>query len=241
VDHRSGWCDLGSCGAQGRNGRWHDLVWGGVPARLATVRLVALDGSAVLSPGASIQATANLDGDFEIDEVPAGHYAAGAELAGFVPTFEGEANDEIVHSFQRGTGIALHTVAVMNGGTTSIDLVLGTGSVLSGVVTFSDGSPARTVRLAALQILPQSDALREGEPRVAQEATTDDRGLYRVAGIAAGTYTIRVQVPQRAAQVNGGAVYLGNSSDLRSARHITLGTGDLVTELDLVIPLPNTR
>jgi len=68
-------------------------------------------------------------------------------------------------------------------GDESVTIELPVGAVISGTVTFADGSPARGGQVAAL---------RANGARAAR-ARTDEKGRFRLEGLRAGEYRLRVE------------------------------------------------
>jgi hypothetical protein len=138
------------------------------PVRRATVRL---SGAA---------ATARLvgtddEGKFVFEALPAGHFTLSVNKPGYVTAFHGSTRPG------RGPGVL---VAIAEGRRTEVTLKMVPGAAITGTVADALGRPAPTVPVAAV-------AVRAGDTATAPiRATTDDRGIYRIYGLAPGDYLV---------------------------------------------------
>ena len=138
------------------------------PVRRATVRLSGAGATARL-------VGTDDEGKFLFDALPAGSFTLSAAKPGYVTTFH--------ESKRPGVGPGV-LVAVQEGRRTEVTLKLLPGAAISGVVTDSAGRPAPAVTIAAVP-------LRAGRvPGAPARATTDDRGVYRIYGLAPGEYVV---------------------------------------------------
>jgi len=146
-------------------------------------------------------------GAFRFCHLPAGAYYAHAEKPGFAPT---------------GLRVAL--------GPSREDLILRPRplGIVTGKVVDAAGEPLRSVLVQVLAI-----RVLEGRRKVRVDgaAVTDDRGEYRLAGLAAGRYFLRA-----AGWADGGPsdadseeafapVYYGGAAELAAASAITVEAG----------------
>jgi hypothetical protein len=107
--------------------------------------------------------TTGADGRFSITDIPAGSYSTSAERVGFVSQFG--SRDRIT----------------LRGGDTRSDIeikLIPTGSI-TGRVTDADGRPVEGANVTA-------QGARSGE-----SGTTDDKGEFRIGGLAPGRYRVR--------------------------------------------------
>jgi hypothetical protein len=208
------------------------------PARLATVRLVSLQGSATASRGSSIQTMTTLGGDFAIANVPVGAYAVDAEMPGFISPFQGRSNDDIVRLLGDGSQqnlLSIRTISVSDGNMAIVTITLAKGVVFSGKVLYDDGSPARKVIVSALVFDPTENLTGNTSARTYRDATTDDRGIFRLSGIPEGSYTLRVQLPQMQNQV-ALPLFLGNTFTIADAKKLQVYGVDDIDGLDFDLP-----
>jgi protocatechuate 3,4-dioxygenase beta subunit len=140
------------------------------------------------------------------------------------------------------------------------DVSLTRGAAISGRVTFEDGSPltAGVVSVNATA-KPQKQAKDEvdigrsmavmmsGGLKIAQ---TDDRGTYRIAGLAPGEYTVAVKlVPKQSVHMNKGVIgtrgmttstieiYAPATEHLKDAAKFTVKSGDDLTDENITVDL----
>lgn len=124
-------------------------------------------------------AIADDTGSFTFDGLPAGLYTLSATKEAYVTAAFGARRPQ-----RPG-----HSIALRNGETRRIGLRLPRGAVITGTVLDQEGQPAPAVTVIALttRYVPAA-----GERRLvnAGTAVTDDRGIYRLFGLAAGDYVM---------------------------------------------------
>jgi hypothetical protein len=183
------------------------------PVRRAIVELSG--GPSALS----LNAITDDEGRFEIADVPGGRFTISASRASYVTIAYGAAAPGrvgvplVVEAGQRLTGIRL---------------LLARGAAIAGTVRDADGEPmpGALVRLAR----------RSGADRVTLPLTaeTDDRGGYRLFGLAAGEYFVVAQTPAPAALY--GPLQVASSEEIdRALQELARGSRD---RGDLRQPLP---
>ncbi|MEK6320173.1 MAG: carboxypeptidase-like regulatory domain-containing protein [Acidobacteriota bacterium] len=123
------------------------------------------------------------DGRFRADDLAAGAYSVSAYVPGYVP-----ATEAVEREYYRAGEV--------------VNLRMMKGGIITGTVTNSSGEPVVGVRVSLVRV-------RDGESRpirgVGQSGggrQTDDRGVYRIYGLAPGTYLV----------VAGGGGQMGFSS-----------------------------
>jgi carboxypeptidase family protein len=146
------------------------------PIRRATVRLSGESSTTVLLVGTDD------DGHFRFDRLPAGTYVVSAAKAGFVRSFHGSSRPGV------GPGVP---VAVGNGEKVDIAIRLLAGAVITGVVTNTLGRPVQGITVTAVAA---SASVAAASPPV--RAVSDDRGIYRIFGLAPGAYVVSALPPQ---------------------------------------------
>ena len=136
------------------------------PVRRATVRLSGA--------GATTRLVGTDDeGKFRFEALPAGTFTLSATKPGFVPTFHGSKRPG------RGPGVR---IAIADGARVDVTVRIVPGAAITGLVTDALGRPAPAIPVAVV-------AVRAGDAAPAR-ATTDDRGIYRIYGLAPGEYLV---------------------------------------------------
>jgi hypothetical protein len=138
------------------------------PVRRATVRLAG-------APGTSARAVGTDDGGrFTFTALPAGSFTLSALKPGFVTTFHGSKHPG------RGPGVP---IAIADGARMDVTLPILPGAAITGSITDVLGNPTPGVTVAAVDLRPVAPA-----PPV--RVTSDDRGVYRIFGLAPGDYLV---------------------------------------------------
>lgn len=119
-------------------------------------------------------------GAFVFTAVVAGNYTLQATKPAYVPTFYG--------AKRAGSGPGVPVAVVEHQHMTGLVLRMPHGSVVTGTLRYPNGRPASAVDVVAT---PVEVANGERRPTIdVKTATTDDRGVYRVFGLAAGDYVV---------------------------------------------------
>lgn len=111
------------------------------------------------------------DGKFHADDLASGSYSVSAYAPGYVP-----ATEALEREYYR-TGDAV-TLRVMKGG------------VITGTVTNSSGEPVVGVRITQLRVRDGESRPIRGAGQSGNSTQTDDRGVYRIYGLAPGSYLV---------------------------------------------------
>lgn len=143
------------------------------------------------------------DGSFEFDLLPGGRYTLGASREGFVAMNHGATR----------TGRPGRPIEVGEGRTQTITLRLPRGSVLTGVLTGADGRPAPGIEVVAMRSRLTANGQRQMLP-TGRTSRTDDRGSFRIFGLAAGTYLVAAN---RQSTLSSGDAQLLSASEVRRA------------------------
>jgi hypothetical protein len=146
---------------------------GGQP--LHRVRLT-LEGAAAQNPPTAVT---DLRGEFEFLAVPPGTYRLSAARAGYLTLQYGQRRPR-----ELGRPIRIEAGRTVEG----VQVAMYRGGVLSGRVADEQGDAAPGVRVEALE--PRYLNGRQ-VPVPAGFATTNDRGEFRIAGLAPGSYQLR--------------------------------------------------
>jgi hypothetical protein len=140
------------------------------PVRRATVRLSGASGTSNRIVGSDD------DGKFTFPELPAGTYTLSATKLGYVTAFYGSKKPG------RGPGVS---IAVADGQRVSVPLKMLVGAAITGTITDENGTPAVAVPVVAVDTRTEASI---AAPVV--RALTDDRGVYRLFGLAPGDYVL---------------------------------------------------
>ena len=120
-------------------------------------------------------------GQFAFDEVPEGHYTLRAAKPAYISNAYGAKRPG-----RPGTSIGLAPAQRLTG----LTIVLPRGAVITGTIRDQSGQPAAGVSVSAVP----SAALRSGGSIMPEPAKTDDRGVYRLFGLAPGDYLVSASV-----------------------------------------------
>jgi hypothetical protein len=139
----------------------------GQPVANATVRVLRLNSSSLPRP-----VPAGSDGSFKISGLEPGVFLVTASAPSFVPA-PVDSDSDTTALYRIGDVV---TISMVKGG------------VINGTVTGSDGQPVVAVRVRALMVRDSNgNAVRRP---ITTERLTDDRGIYRLYGLAPGTYVV---------------------------------------------------
>lgn len=182
---------------------------------------------------ATAQTKTDADGQFRLANIPAGRYEVMTAAPGF-----------IMPAGARGFRGQGKTVNIAEGETIEkIDFTLVRGGVITGRVTDAEGRPviAESVRLT---LAPQANEMRSG-PFFFNSFLyqTDDRGIYRIYGIAPGRYVVSVGEDRKSGMVRMGfgrspfytRTFHPNVMDEAKATVIEVAEGSETTNVDITL------
>ena len=165
------------------------------PTSTATARIVGVVRTAEFPTGPLRRARVMLNGDalpvgrtviaddtgtFAFEGLPAGVYTIAAAKEGYVTMTYGARRPQ-----RPGRSILLRM-----GERRTIDMRLQRGAVITGTVLDNEGEPAPGIGVSAL-VMRYMPASGERQLATVGSAITDDRGIYRIFGLAAGEYVIQ--------------------------------------------------
>jgi hypothetical protein len=214
----------------------------GQPVRRARVRLLS-EGT----PGLRFSAT-NRNGEFLFRELAGGRYFAVVDSPGVIspllyvedsrePPFarlaSGRATSDFVEVNVTGTADAFVEIRARRGG------------VLTGRVTYEDGTAVAGARLNVFRRRGGAWASIAGPRDTPEMAIADSRGVYRVSGLPSGEYLVRASEPRvetKAEDEEEGAhgdtslvaAYYPDANSLRNAEALRVTAGRETADVDIV-------
>ena len=237
------------------------------PVRFARVTLQSVASvSGASDPGADFRGSrggggadtrAGLDGSFSTAAAPGDYYVM-ASAPGFVSE-----RDVLAAEVARGVSAAsalakIPTVHVSSGSVSNVSVLIEHGGAIAGRLQWEDGSPASGVTVTVVpfaqgatlpstaSISPEIQRIRSSNPGIFNQS--DDRGAFRVSGLATGDYLLQIQVAGQSILFPGGnGPALGITPPLRlfypgvfrrsEAKPISVRAGDDRDDLRLVLNL----
>ncbi len=205
------------------------------PARFANLRLQPVDAQGGRFGFRGGFATTGSDGSFRITGISPGDYYADVTMPGYVQPLRGLLHDldNLAAADRDRIAAQLTRVSVAANQTANVQILLYRGAAISGSVSFDDGAPAAGVPVQTFIITANTGAPVTGSARqqsFAGFAQTDDRGQFRITGLADGTYIVF------AAPRSIFPIYYGNTIERGKAKKLDIHTGDEVPGADIQIP-----
>ncbi len=176
-------------------------------------------------PGPPISASTDVEGKFRVTELEPGLYTVMVLLPGFVNAQEARSTGSDEATYYRPGD--------------NVSVTLAKGGVITGTVRDADGNPVIAVGVRAIRVRTET-----GQPATATrfqgfipEKLTDDRGVFRIFGLPAGTYVVAAGGGQRLfgafnAYLGDAATYFP-SSTRDTANEVTVRTGEEVSGIDI--------
>ena len=200
------------------------------PVRRATIRLTSPD---MRDPRI---ATTDLDGRYELANLPPGRYSISASKNGFLGLSYGQTRLSMpAQTLQLGER------QIADG----VDLLVFRGGAISGRVVDEFGDPLTNVLVTVLRA-----QFRQGKPRLVasgQRADTNDLGEYRIFALPPGSYYVSAMLPPNPPPVENGVQLLGEdpgglapvfypaTTDPTTAAKVTVTAGATVPEVNLTL------
>jgi hypothetical protein len=178
-----------------------------------------------------------LDGSFAIDKVPPGRYYVIAEQEGYISAVSQFTRDQLNHpddATQARIQQLLTAVTVTAGHNAEAEVRLVRGGAISGTVHFDDGSPAVHVGIALLQKDKTGKWVEAHSGNLADPFSgnrTDDRGQYRLTGLAGGDYLVRATLAHSQVQVDH-VFGPGGSVSFQDGYSLSFFAGDVMRARD---------
>lgn len=229
-------------------------------ARFATVTLIGMqqgggNGNNGFGFGRRVTARTDLDGNFSVQAEPGDYYVTASAIGYASPVAEAAAR---LRSGSSAADLlaALPQIHVAEAGGGTANVTLDRGAVIAGKLQWDDGTPATGVNVSV-----QSATTTSGPPsdltRVVSQLgggfggglggfqTSDDRGYFRITGLAPGSYWVRATMTTPAAEPGTGMVqrmssivmYAPGKVRRSEAETVTLKSGDERDDLQFVLNL----
>jgi hypothetical protein len=233
------------------------------PVRFAQVQLQSVASAATTQNrfgggggfGGGVQVRTEVDGTFLASNVVPGDYYVTATAPGYIS--ERALLTAKVNAGADANALlaSLPVVHVAADSTSSINVSIERGGTISGKIVWEDGSAASGLSVSAVLSGQASNAL----PAALQSlqlnggnnfVTTDDRGVFRISGLASGNYVLRTVIQNRQ-QFGGGprglqaptsiTVYSPGVFRQGAAKAISVRAGDERDDVRVVIDLRSLR
>lgn len=218
------------------------------PVRRARILLLRSDGSG----GMEKSGVTNERGEFQVQDLAAGSYFIMVDSPGIITPIS---SIELEDGMDERTSIAAvrkEFEEVILSGTNRVDLQIRArrGGVVTGRITYQDGDP---VTSAQIIILRKKDNrlmrfVTGFSPYSMLSLRTDDRGVYRIAGLPPGEYVVgasetntRDDARDEYAMMglsrssNFSVSYYQNETSLRQARTVKVEAGQEATEINITL------
>jgi hypothetical protein len=228
--------------------------------------IMLMDENTENGPGSSPSAITDSEGYFQMKNVRAGTYYALVNAPGVVSPlafFDFSAADNRNSEKAAFEKAFAGFEKIFVDGITSIDIQVSAqrGGAIGGRITYDDGDAAIGVRVEILRkiddrftaVIPNLSAMFS--MRMSGVFQTDDRGVYRFAGLPAGEYIVKVTESASHSELSQRTYYdpfdgiLNNASfltlyypdvfDSKSAQLINVAAGQEISEINLTIPSRN--
>lgn len=205
-----------------------------IPARFATIDALSVNGPEVrVTP-----ARTGADGKFSIHSLAPGTYFISVSYPGYVDALHSMPQRVLIHILRSGSiPPSLHRIVVTPHSAQDVTIAAVKGAVLSGNLSFSDEAPAVGLPLEAIKTDPL-DCATEGcletatHPFVAERTTSNDKGNFRLPGLAPGTYLIKTIIPLKKAVT----WYFGDARTPDRATEIQLTAGEDYSGIAFALP-----
>jgi uncharacterized protein (DUF2141 family) len=151
-----------------------------------------------------VTAVTDGNGRFSCDRLPPGRYSIAASRDGWIPSRRS------------------HPILVPANQRIDVVIRMPRGAVITGAVLDASGQPAVNVRVLAMR-----QTMANGERRVVgagEGGMTDDRGIYRIYGLAAGDYLVGAIPPEAPAGLGPSELRETSDLDLQHVRGAAPGS-----------------
>jgi hypothetical protein len=172
--------------------------------------------------------TTDGQGRYEFALLPAARYTLAASKSGYLSLPFGQRR-----AFEAGTPIEIGDAQVLE----KIDLALPRGGVITGRVIDEVGEPVAGARMSAMR--PRYSEGGRQLVGVGRAVETDDRGEYRLFGLAPGSYYVSTASPLFGDPLPFASVYYPGTANPADAERVVVKAGQVRTSIDLRLqPMP---
>jgi hypothetical protein len=187
----------------------------------------------IIGPKKTYEATTDRHGVFEIYDLPPGKYLVEPEMsAGYkIDPFMLRYSPSVVRNDYEEPEFKKNQVAITlepkkHAG---VDIAFQIDNVVRGKVVGPKGKPM----VGACVALPLSDA---GEGGGGGDCT-DEKGVFEITSVPSGSYVVAVNVDGKLSSSEPfGTFYYPNVSDRARAAVITIGPGEVINDVNIVVP-----
>jgi hypothetical protein len=147
-----------------------------------------------------LKSTTDSSGNVLFNNVPIGTYFVDASLAGYLRPLRLISDTALRSSdpeIRKLVSDRVPNVTLDSSGSASVVFALERGAAISGKVSYDDGVPIENISVLATRVQDSDHADDHGSiyaKTFEARATTDDRGIYRIAGLPAGTYIASARI-----------------------------------------------
>jgi hypothetical protein len=228
--------------------------WANVKDEKDLAKLQAKSSAQILK-GTGLSAVSGIDGSYEMPRVPAGTYYVVAEISGYLsPLSALSTGERMIGGADAVKKIqAQAEKIVVQDAPVRVDVRLERGGSISGVIRYDDGSPAANMKAIRMVLQEDGKWMVDGFNPAVPATTSDDRGHYRISGLAKGRYAVKSELPtnlmisglgsgSNSIHSNFGdalVVYSGGVFREKEIKPIEVGPGEDVDGVDLVFPVDN--
>lgn len=218
------------------------------PVRRARVLLLRSDGGGSMDKGGAT----NERGEFRVKDVAAGSYFVMVDAPGLITPISSIEFEEGMNERAAVLAIRKEFEEISVNGTNRVDVQIRArrGGAISGRVTYQDGDPATGAQIMILR-KKENRLIRfitGFSPYSMMSLRTDDRGVYRIAGLPPGEYVVgasetNTREDQRdeysmmgmTGSTNFSVSYYQNETSLKQATAVKVEGGQEATEINITL------
>jgi hypothetical protein len=218
-----------------------------LPARFARVVLIPLPPAQVSPPASKstprrYPSETLVDGSFAATNMPPGDYYVSVIYPGYLtPEYQYSADDLLQPTPDIRKRI-IETVPVLSVAadrTATVSVSIHRGGAITGTLRYDDGSPVPEIEIVPLRRSPGGSwaeiTRSAGDNSMFEDGGSDDLGHFRIPGLAAGEYTLKIS--RWAEDQKALTVYYGDVFFEKDAKSIKLGEGEESPGADVTIRL----